>query len=72
MIERIDDDLCTSCGICVNSCPMDVIRLYGNDTAVIQYQEDCCSCFACQMDCPERAIVVSMRTNATAITSWGI
>lgn len=72
MIESIDNGLCTGCGICVNSCPMDVIRLKGNNTAVIRYQEDCCSCFACAMDCPERAIDVSSRINTTTITSWGI
>jgi NAD-dependent dihydropyrimidine dehydrogenase PreA subunit len=72
MIERVDDDLCTGCGICVDSCPKDVIRQDGDNTAVIEYQEDCCSCFACGMDCPERAIDVSIRTNVTPITSWGI
>lgn len=72
MIENMDRDLCTGCGICVDTCPMDVIRLDGEDIAVIQYQEDCCSCFACQMDCPERAVDVSMRAKVTTITSWGI
>ena len=26
-IERIDDEICIGCGDCVNSCPMDVIRM---------------------------------------------
>ncbi|MBW1803016.1 MAG: 4Fe-4S binding protein [Deltaproteobacteria bacterium] len=26
-IEKIDLELCTGCGTCVNSCPVDVIRM---------------------------------------------
>lgn len=35
-IERIDSDLCVGCGVCVSSCPTDVIRL---DDFVIEKEE---------------------------------
>lgn len=73
MIETIDNSLCTGCGICVNSCPMDVIRLEKKKKkAVIQYPEDCCSCNMCRVDCPEHAVDVSWRRSVTPITSWGL
>ena len=41
-IERIDAELCTGYGICVDSCPMDVIRMdEKGEKAVIKYHEDC-------------------------------
>ena len=37
-IEKIDHDLCTGCGICVDICPMDVIRMKEDgEKAVIKY-----------------------------------
>ena len=60
--ERIVVDLtrCDGCGICVDSCPTDVLR---NDPraqkVVIAYAADCQACYLCQDDCPQDAIVVS-------------
>ena len=44
-IERIDLELCNGCGICVTTCPVDVIRL---DTAAREKGEQP----DCQMACP--------------------
>lgn len=66
-INYIDEELCDGCGICVDSCPADVIRL-GESVpawkssgwkAKIAYQNDCHSCTLCEMDCPKGAIKVS-------------
>jgi len=71
-IEKIDHELCTGCGICVNSCPMDVIRMDEEaNKAIIKYQEDCMLCDFCVLDCPEEAIYVSPEKHAPLIVSWG-
>ncbi|MBI4321295.1 MAG: ferredoxin family protein [Chloroflexi bacterium] len=59
-IQKIDEDLCNGCGICVDSCPMDVIRM--NDStcqAYLAFPGDCTTCYLCELDCPVEAISVS-------------
>lgn len=70
-IERIDHELCNGCGICVNSCGEDVIRLDENKKAVIMYPDDCCCCMYCEEDCPQHAIYVSPVKNQPLMVSWG-
>ena len=71
-IEKIDPELCNGCSICVNSCPMDVIRLEKETRkAVIMYPEDCMICGWCIADCPENAIYVSPDKGAPVMVSWG-
>ncbi len=59
MIERIDEQRCDGCNICVHVCPCDVLRVDpGQKLARIAYPDDCQTCFACELDCPEQAIYV--------------
>lgn len=58
-IKRIVRELCDGCGICLDSCPTDVIRLDEEKRAEITYAEDCQTCFLCEEDCPRGAIEVS-------------
>lgn len=54
-----DRETCISCGVCVESCPNDVIRLEpSSKKAYVANGDDCCTCFLCEMDCPVRAIEV--------------
>lgn len=60
MITKIDNTKCTGCGICVDLCNMDVLRMDISDNkALIAYQEDCMTCFECALRCPEGAVEVS-------------
>ena len=71
-IERIDEALCTGCGICVNSCPVDVIRIDDKtQKAVIKYPEDCMLCGWCKLDCPTNAIYISPAKVTPQLTGWG-
>ncbi|MDF7801107.1 ferredoxin family protein [Pontiellaceae bacterium B1224] len=59
-VSCIDENKCMGCGICVESCPMDVLRLdKTKKRAVIAYPEDCQVCHLCQHFCPTGAIEVT-------------
>ena len=70
-IESIDNNLCTGCGQCVLSCPMDVIRMDEEaKKAVIKYVEDCMYCGFC-IDCPEKAITIQPGPKQSVLLGWG-
>ncbi len=70
-IERIDPELCSGCGTCVNSCPMDVIRMdEEGKKAIIKYPEDCMCCDYCEIDCPVNAVYVSPEKYAPLMVAW--
>jgi NAD-dependent dihydropyrimidine dehydrogenase PreA subunit len=71
---RIDIDLdrCNGCGICVNSCAVDVIRLdEKSKKAIAKYPEECMLCGYCEIDCPEKAIYLSPVKYGPPVLSWG-
>ncbi len=53
---QVDQALCAGCGICVDSCPVEAIRLV-NQRAVIN-DAQCTQCEACHDTCPNGAIVI--------------
>jgi Pyruvate/2-oxoacid:ferredoxin oxidoreductase delta subunit len=71
MIEAIDLDKCTGCGICDIVCPADVIHMEPAPATggvaglqstfrlpVIKYREHCITCFSCEIFCPEQIVDV--------------
>ena len=72
-ISSINQDTCIGCGECVNSCPMDVIRM---DTETrkpeIMFQEDCQTCSLCSHFCPvEGTITISPVKCLQPMVGWG-
>ena len=56
-IRRIDFKLCNGCGLCVDYCPLDVLRMdEKTDKAYIKYLRDCQGFFLCEYECPQDAI----------------
>jgi len=56
-LPRLDESRCTGCGDCVEVCPTDCLALAG-PVPWLPRPRDCISCAACQLICPEAAIVV--------------
>lgn len=70
-ITDIDDQLCNGCGICVNVCPMDVLRMdEKEEKAVIAYPLDCMTCFNCELECDPGAVYVSPERAKDIVLPW--
>ena len=55
-LSVIDPDLCSGCGICVERCPTDAIRLNDEGTTAERDEKSCFGCGVCARFCPEGAI----------------
>lgn len=58
MISSVNQEKCKGCGICVNSCPVDILRMNQEGKAYIAYTDDCMTCYLCERVCPVDAINV--------------
>lgn len=59
-IRHIALTLCNGCEICIEICPMDVLRMDENTKKpFIKYLRDCQTCFLCTRRCPTGAIYVT-------------
>lgn len=59
MIEIVAAERCIGCNMCVRVCPMNVFDKVAGGTPVIARQDDCQSCFMCELYCPTDALYVS-------------
>lgn len=62
----INSNLCTKCGVCVNTCPVEEKALSFKSEKKIQVPsfdyKKCIRCFCCQEMCPHRAITIEKKT----------
>jgi NAD-dependent dihydropyrimidine dehydrogenase PreA subunit len=58
MIEIISASRCVECDICVKVCPANVFDLT-DGVPVIARQDDCQTCFLCEIYCPTDALYVA-------------
>jgi NAD-dependent dihydropyrimidine dehydrogenase PreA subunit len=59
MIELLLNDRCTACNICVQVCPTNVFDAVTAGKPRIARQEDCQTCFMCELYCPADALYVA-------------
>jgi ferredoxin len=54
-LPKIDKQICSRCGQCVDACPGHVLEM--DDSGVIFAKpEDCTYCTTCEQICPEQAV----------------
>ncbi len=54
-----DDHLCTGCGTCEDTCPLDVIYMDAEgNRSFAKYPEECWHCGSCRQECPADAIQI--------------
>ncbi|AVA23728.1 ferredoxin family protein [Rhizobium sp. NXC24] len=58
MIEVLDPQTCTDCNLCVKVCPTNVFEAIADGPPVILRQENCQTCFMCELYCPVDALYV--------------
>ncbi|NTZ18638.1 ferredoxin family protein [Paenibacillus sp. JMULE4] len=58
MIEIISESRCIECNQCVSVCPTNVFDRVEGGIPVIARQDDCQTCFMCELYCPADAIYV--------------
>ena len=55
----IDKEICTGCGTCEDTCPLDVIYMDPKENkSLIKYPDECWHCGSCRQDCPDEAIEI--------------
>jgi uncharacterized Fe-S center protein len=60
------EDLCTFCGICVRTCPMDAISIKGKSFVV--EDKKCWRCGRCVRVCPEKALTVPLSVRRFSVS----
>ena len=62
MIELVSQSRCVECDICVKVCPANVFDAT-DGVPVIARQDDCQTCFLCEIYCPTDALYVAERAD---------
>ena len=55
MAPKINYDICSFCGECVDICPLDVLVMT-EEGPLVNYPKECWHCGSCRINCPNEAI----------------
>ena len=55
MPPKVNNDLCTGCSVCVESCPTEVLEIV-NDKCVVSKPDECTDCQDCIATCATEAM----------------
>jgi len=55
---RVDPEVCSGCGFCVQACPANSLELNGEKARMVADEPLCMSCGDCAAICPEDAIEI--------------
>ena len=62
-IVMVDQDECIDCGVCLDRCQMEALKV--NNNTIIRDAERCIGCGLCVSECPTGALSLSKREDAT-------
>jgi NAD-dependent dihydropyrimidine dehydrogenase PreA subunit len=69
MIELVSDGRCIRCDICVRVCPANVFDKDDQGLPFIARQDDCQTCYLCEIYCPTDALFVAQAADGpTGVT----
>ncbi|MBI3661288.1 4Fe-4S binding protein [Candidatus Acetothermia bacterium] len=60
-----EPSFCKGCGLCVNSCPANILYLNGKSRIAVKDIAKCIFCGICEARCPDFAIWVVKETHPT-------
>lgn len=63
MPPKIDLARCTSCGVCQDVCPGDILYLDRGVRNLVRYPDECSHCDVCRAECPTGAIEIEFPWN---------
>jgi len=62
---KLEQDLCTGCGMCILVCPHAVFTMYGKKVRIVDIN-DCMECGACALNCQFDALKVNSGVGCAA------
>jgi NAD-dependent dihydropyrimidine dehydrogenase PreA subunit len=68
---QVDENKCTGCGMCLEVCPHEVLKMNGKRVHV-QNRDACMECGACSRNCPVNAVSVQAGVGCAAAVINGM
>jgi NAD-dependent dihydropyrimidine dehydrogenase PreA subunit len=68
---QLDETKCTGCGVCLEVCPHEVLRMDGRKVQISD-RDACMECGACSRNCPAGALTVRAGVGCAAAVINGM